>query len=159
MGKISTLEQIKTSINEIKQDDKQLVLVGGCFDIIHPGHIAFLEAAKKHGDTLIIMLESDATVHRLKGENRPIHSQSERAYVLAHLDLVDFVVLLPELTSDQEYREVIQTINPSVIAITQGDPIQNKKQAHADNVGAKLKEVLPRQIKHASSKIAKQLKV
>lgn len=159
MAQIVSLTDIKTVLKKFKYNNYRIVLVGGCFDIIHPGHIAFLDAAKKQGDTLIVMLESDITVRRLKGENRPIHSQSERAQVLSHLDLVDIVVLLPELKSDQEYRKVIKTISPSVIAITQGDPIQDKKQAHADHIGAELKEVLSRQIKYASSKIAKQLKI
>ena len=115
-----------SGIIEINQLDKlkdkeEIVLVGGCFDILHLGHITFLEEAKKLGKTLVILLESDETIKRLKGENRPINRQTDRAEMLTKLKTVDYVVMLPELKNNQDYIDLIKKINPKIIAISGGD--------------------------------------
>ncbi|MCR4263595.1 MAG: adenylyltransferase/cytidyltransferase family protein, partial [Candidatus Roizmanbacteria bacterium] len=79
------------------------VLVGGCFDLIHYGHITFLSEARKQGDYLIVALESDENVKKYKGPNRPIHKQAERAEMLRSLRMVDEVVELPEMKEDYDY--------------------------------------------------------
>ncbi len=71
------------------------VLVGGCFDLLHFGHIKFLEEAKKSGDYLVVALESDENVRRTKGETRPIHTQEQRKAMLESLTCVDEVIMLP----------------------------------------------------------------
>lgn len=115
-----------------------IVLVGGCFDILHYGHIKFLEQAKNLAQTLVIMLESDQTVRRLKGANRPMHTQSQRKFMLEAIRFVDEVVPLFPMETDQDYLRVIADIHPRVIAVTEGDPIIEKKRMQAEAVGAKF---------------------
>ncbi len=114
------------------------VLVGGCFDLIHYGHIKFLEEAKKHGDYLIVALESDENVRHMKGDNRPIHTQEQRKHMLEALVFVDEVQSLPPMKTDEDYNNLVLNIKPTVIAITEGDPILDKKQNQAESIHAKL---------------------
>lgn len=115
------------------------VLVGGCFDLIHFGHVQFLKTAKNIGDYLVVMLESDENVKRLKGANRPIHTQKERAEMLKSLRMVNEVIMLPPLTTYDEYSTWVRKIKPDVIAITKGDAKLKEKHQQADAAGAKLK--------------------
>lgn len=117
---------------------KTTVLVGGCFDVLHLGHIVFLEKAKKLGDELVVLLESDETIRKNKGNNRPINNQENRAKMLMSLKVVDEVVKLPEMKTDEEYFNLIRNIKPSVIAITDGDKRISQKKEQAKTVGAKL---------------------
>ncbi len=112
------------------------VLVGGCFDLLHFGHIIFLEESKKLGDYLVVALESDENVKRMKGETRPIHSQKQRRAMLESLRVVDEVISLPPLKTDAEYGALVKTVSPAIIAITEGDAMENKKRNHAALVGA-----------------------
>ena len=132
------------------------VLVGGCFDLIHIGHIYFLEEAKKLGDRLVVLLESDETIRRLKGEHRPVHTQEERKKMLLAIRFVDEVVSIPSLKTDTEYFDVIQTIHPNIIAFTQGDPILAKKLKQAEMVGARA-VVIPKSHTPSTSQLAKLL--
>lgn len=120
---------------------KHKVLVGGCFDLIHFGHISFLKQAKKQGDTLVVALESDENVRKMKGNARPIHSQQQRKEMLESLSFVDEVLMLPTMHGDRDYYELVRKIHPSVIAITKGDPYKVKKSEQAAEVGAKLIEI------------------
>ena len=104
MKKIIELESITGIIKELKQNNKSIVLVGGCFDILHKGHIAFLEKAKGYGEVLIVILESDETLKHIKGEKRPINNQKKRAENLAGLKAVSFVLRIPHLSNNQDYR-------------------------------------------------------
>ena len=117
---------------------KKIVLVGGCFDLIHFGHIVFLQKAKKHGNFLVVALESDENVRKLKGKGRPIHTQAQRTKMLEALDSVDKVIKLPPMKSDKDYENLVRKVNPSVIAVTAGDSLIQKKAAHAKKVGAKI---------------------
>lgn len=137
MSKIISLKQLDV----IKRKNKKVVLCGGCFDIFHVGHLRFLENAKKNGDILVVTLEPDGKVRMLKGKNRPINSQAERAEMLGALEIVDFVINLPDLKTDKEYSDLINTLKPDVIAVTEGDPIINKKILQAKTVGATLVEI------------------
>lgn len=121
--------------------EKKTVLVGGCFDILHIGHVRFLQEAKKQGDILIIALESDEFIKNAK-KRLPFHDIDERAEVLAALTAVDIIILLPPLQSDEDYANVVKQIQPDVIAITQGDPQEINKRNHAQAVNAKLEMVI-----------------
>lgn len=112
------------------------VLVGGCFDILHYGHVAFLKGARSHGDRLVVLLESDENIKRLKNDGRPFHTQEQRRVMLDSLSFVDEVVPLPPLMGDEDYRALIMRIKPQVIAYTEGDPIAVKKIRQAAAIGA-----------------------
>ena len=85
-------------LNELKAQNKKIVFTNGVFDIIHRGHVEYLTEAKKCGDVLIVGLNSDSSVKMIKGDKRPIVSEDNRAYVLANLKPVDFVVIFNEDT-------------------------------------------------------------
>lgn len=120
---------------------KKVVLVGGCFDILHYGHIHFLREAKKLGDYLVIALESDKNIKRIKGDNRPFHTQDQRKEILESLKFVDEVLILKDEMHDSDYFELVDKVRPCTIATTSGDPMITKKKAHAEKVGAKVVEI------------------
>lgn len=124
-------------------DDKNIVLVGGCFDVLHFGHIEFLKKAKAAGNYLIVALEPDERILKYK-HRKPTHTQRERAEILSAIRFVDKIILLPVLNGFEEYNQLVQYIHPKVIAITQGDPQFNNKQNQAKMVGAMVKVVVQR---------------
>jgi D-beta-D-heptose 7-phosphate kinase/D-beta-D-heptose 1-phosphate adenosyltransferase len=108
---IKTLDEIKTISQKLKEKGKKIVFTNGCFDILHIGHIKYLETAKSFGDILILGLNSDSSVKRLKGDERPINTQNDRAYIVAALESVDYVVLFDD---DTPY-ELIKEITPHIL--------------------------------------------
>lgn len=135
---------------------KKIVLVGGCFDVIHFGHINFLTAAKKMGGCLWVALESDANVRRRKGPARPIHTQAQRRKMLETLTVVDEVLPLPDMTSDEDYFELVNRIKPTIIAITEGDPYLQHKSQQAEKIGAQI-AVIPKIHTPSTTQLAKLL--
>lgn len=134
------------------------VLVGGCFDLLHFGHIKFLEEAKKLGDHLIVALESDENVRRMKGATRPIHTQTQRKSMLESLRFVDEVIVLPPLKTDAEYAALVTRVHPTVIALTEGDTMEDKKRQHARLVRANV-VVIPRVHTPSTSQLTKLLEL
>jgi rfaE bifunctional protein nucleotidyltransferase chain/domain len=132
------------------------VLVGGCFDILHIGHVKFLSEARGMGDCLIVLLESDKKSRKLKGRNRPVFIQSERAEMLSSLRSVDLVVLLPMMEDDTDYLNLVKKIKPGIIAVTENDPQMEKKRRQAEEAGAELK-IIPFTKTFSSSKLVKIL--
>lgn len=125
----------------IKQltEGKKTVLVGGCFDILHYGHVRFLSQAKAKGEVLIVALESDEFIRQIK-KKKPIHTQEQRAEILAHLDLVDMIILLP-LFGEKDYLDMVQMIHPDIIALTKGDKHSTEKSNQAQKVGASIVQI------------------
>lgn len=121
------------------RNSKRIVLVGGCFDILHVGHVRFLSEARKMGDYLVVLLESDKKVKALKGERRPVFIQKERAEMLSALKTVDLIVRLPMLETDRGYLNLVKRIKPDVVAITEDDPLIEIKRRQADEVGSELR--------------------
>lgn len=117
------------------------ILVGGCFDVFHFGHWKFLTAAKKQGDILIIALESDEFIKRIKKRN-PIHNQKQRTQILASFSMVDRVVCLPDFKDEQEYFDLVLKIKPNIIAVTKGDKKLINKKRQAEIIGAKVVTVM-----------------
>jgi len=134
------------------------VLVGGCFDLLHFGHIQFLTTAKSLGDYLIVALESDENVRKMKGDSRPIHTQIQRKKMLASLQCVDEVILLKTMASDTDYTKLVTDTHPSIIAVTEGDPLIDKKRGHANVVGAQV-VVIPKIHTPSTSQLAKLLEL
>ena len=110
-SKIYSLEKLLVKINEWKEQNKQLVFTNGCFDILHLGHIDYLEKAREKGDVLIIGLNTDSSIKILKGNNRPINNEMSRSRMLAALSFVDAVVLFNEETP----LELIKRVSPDIL--------------------------------------------
>jgi rfaE bifunctional protein nucleotidyltransferase chain/domain len=111
LAKISTLPQLTDNIADWKSVGKKVVFTNGVFDLLHLGHITYLAKAAELGDKLIIGLNTDASVKRLKGESRPVNDQNNRAALLAALFFVDAVILFEEDTP----RELITLLMPDVL--------------------------------------------
>ena len=103
MAEIVTLTQLTNKIDFLRSKNKDLVVVAsnGCFDILHVGHIRSLQKAKKLGDILVVGINSDNSVKKSKGENRPINKENDRAEVLAAIECVDFVTIFSELSAEK----------------------------------------------------------
>ncbi len=108
---IKSFEDIESVVKRYKENGKKVVFTNGCFDILHVGHVKYLQIAKSFGDVLIVGLNSDASVSRLKGPSRPVNIAEDRAYLLAALEAVDFVVPFEE---DTPY-ELIKMIAPDTL--------------------------------------------
>ena len=108
---VLTLEEIILRFGREKRNAKRVVFTNGCFDLLHPGHIASLEKARSLGDILIVGLNSDESVRKLKGPGRPVIPAEERAEILASLECVDAVLIFDELTP----QRVIAALLPDVL--------------------------------------------
>ena len=108
---IKTFDEIKNLTTDLKNRGKKIVFTNGCFDLLHAGHVRYLEVAKSFGDILILGLNSDRSVTALKGESRPINTQKDRAYILAALEAVDYVVIFDE---DTPYN-LIKVVKPHIL--------------------------------------------
>ena len=108
---IKTVEEITLLSQELKNRGNKIVFTNGCFDILHVGHVKYLEEAKSYGDVLIVGLNSDESVRRLKGESRPVNTEDDRAYILASLEAVDYVV---KFYDDTPY-ELIKAVQPHIL--------------------------------------------
>lgn len=142
MKKIILPKEISPIFKQTKNSGQKIILAGGCFDILHIGHIRFLQKAKALGGVLIILLESDQKIKIMKGNGRPVNSQKVRAEVLSSLQDVDFVILLPENMENQGYDVIVEQIKPDFIATTKGDPNIKFKERTAKLVKAKVKYVI-----------------
>ena len=111
-SKLLKKTEISNALRKHRRKDESIVFTNGVFDIIHRGHVEYLAKAKAMGDILIIGLNSDASVRRLKGANRPLNKQADRAVILLALEAVDYVVLFGEDTPEK----LIKLIKPDVLA-------------------------------------------
>ena len=148
------LETIKNIINNAKTLGKKIVFTNGCFDIIHSGHCFYLAEAKKLGDILIVGLNSDSSVKRLKGETRPVNNEIDRANVLSSLKPIDYVVLFEEDTP----LNLITELSPDVLV--KGSDYKIENIAGADFViknGGKV-ETIPLVEGKSTTEIIKKMK-
>ncbi len=111
-SKIVTIDELEDKTNELRKAENKIVATGGCFDILHAGHVEYLEKAKTFGDILILFMNSDSSVKRLKGDKRPIVSENERAIVVSGLESIDYVCIFDEDTP----VKVIRRIKPDIWA-------------------------------------------
>jgi D-beta-D-heptose 7-phosphate kinase / D-beta-D-heptose 1-phosphate adenosyltransferase len=118
---IKNIDEIRILSKELKARGKKIVFTNGCFDLVHAGHIKYLETSKSHGDILIVGLNSNRSVSSLKGPKRPFNTEKDRAYIIAALESVDYVVIFDE---DNPYN-LIKKIKPHVL--TKGADYEGKK--------------------------------
>jgi rfaE bifunctional protein nucleotidyltransferase chain/domain len=136
------LEALRRERTEWKAAGLRVVLTNGCFDLLHPGHIALLEQARREGDLLIVAVNSDASVRRIKGPGRPLLPEEERAEALRALEAVDRVVVYDEPTP----LEVIEALHPDVLvkgADWAADAIVGREVVEGDGGRVVRVELLP----------------
>jgi len=124
--KIVDFAKIEHIANDLHMQNKKIVFTNGCFDILHLGHVKYLQKAKTLGDKLIVGLNSNASVRRLKGESRPVNDEYDRAYLLASLEVVDYVVIFDE---DTPY-ELIKKVKPDILV--KGKDYEGKEVVGSD---------------------------
>lgn len=110
MGKVIDRKNIVEFTNELRKDGKTIVTTNGCFDILHVGHVRYLQKTKTFADYSVVMLNSDKSVRSIKGPTRPVNNENDRAEILCALDCVDFVVLFDE----DSPQNLIAEIKPDV---------------------------------------------
>lgn len=157
MKKILTISEGVKLAQKFKKQNKTIVVVGGVFDILHLGHIKFLENAKKQGDYLFVLLEDDKKAKTTKGPKRPINSQKDRAKILSALESVDYIILLKNMTNNDQYDKLISQMSPSVFAVTENDPQIIHKKRQAKLVKGKIMFVTKRINDYSTTQLAKNL--
>jgi len=137
-AKILSLSQLSQRANEIRRAGQRLVLTNGCFDLLHVGHVRYLQQARKLGDFLIVAVNGDESVQLLKGPGRPLNSEEDRAEILAALECVDFVTIFPE----RRATAVIEALRPAIY-VKGGDytldSLNPEEVAALERVGAEIK--------------------
>lgn len=124
--KIKSLSELKEIVSEVHAAGHRVVFTNGCFDLIHAGHIRYLEAAAALGDMLIVAVNGDASVAALKGHGRPLQPESDRAEILASLECVDYVLLFDAPTVDGILRELRPDVHAKGSDYTQ-DSVPERK--------------------------------
>jgi len=109
--KIKTKEDLHRIVEDLKKKGKRIVFTNGCFDLLHLGHVRYLEKAKSLGDILVVGVNSDRSVQRLKGPGRPILPEEERAEIVSGLECVDYLTIFNELTP----LELISSLQPHIL--------------------------------------------
>jgi len=107
---VYTREEIKSIRIRLKQENKKVVFTNGCFDLIHAGHVDYLIKAKEMGDAMILALNTDDSIRRIKGEKRPILKQDERAFIVGNLKPVDYVTFFDEDTPEQIIKDIVPDV-------------------------------------------------
>lgn len=110
-AKIKSRQELREIVAQLKSEGKTVVFTNGCFDLLHPGHVRYLEKARAEGEVLVVALNSDDSVRKIKGENRPVFSQEERCEVIGSLGCVDFVTTFEEETP----QSIIEELLPAVL--------------------------------------------
>ncbi len=109
--KVKSITSLREILNRLRKKKKRIVFTNGCFDLLHLGHIRYLEKAKQEGDVLVVGLNSDSSVRKLKGKGRPLVPEKERAEILSALEFVDYVTIFSEETP----ANLIHEIKPDVL--------------------------------------------
>lgn len=150
-NKIKNYKEIGVIANRLRQKGKKIVFAMGSFDILHLGHILFLEQAKKFGDVLMVGIGSDRNVKILKGKNRPIYPEKLRAAMVTAIDFADYTVILKEKFKNKkdDYSKCISKIKPDIFVLNYDDSAKEETRAITLKMGIKLKL-----IKRAASKMS-----
>jgi D-glycero-beta-D-manno-heptose 1-phosphate adenylyltransferase len=153
MEKLLDIAELAELVEELKNTKRKIMFTNGCFDIIHAGHVRYLQAARRLGDVLIVGLNSDSSVSLLKGPTRPINNQEDRAEVLAALAAVDYVIIFGEQTAEK----LIRVIKPDIYVKGGDYVVANLPEAELiDNLGGEI-VLIPEVQGRSSSNIIKKI--
>jgi rfaE bifunctional protein nucleotidyltransferase chain/domain len=154
--KICSAEQAATIATEMQAGGRKLVFTNGCFDLLHVGHIRYLQAARKLGDALLVAINGDESVRALKGEGRPLNRESDRAEVVGALECVDHVVVFPELRA----TAALEKIRPSIYVKGgdyQLDSLHAEERTILEKIGAEIR-ILPFEPGYSTSTLCEKIK-
>lgn len=136
--KVLALDALPAKANEFRATGRKLVATNGCFDLLHVGHVRYLQAARRLGDALLVGVNGDESVRALKGASRPLNTVADRAEVLAALECVDFVAVFPEVRA----TEFLRSAQPAVY-VKGGDytraTLDADERAVLDAIGAEIR--------------------
>ena len=154
--KILDRKQLAGEAQRLREQGRKLVFTNGCFDLLHVGHVRYLAAARALGDALVVGINGDASVRELKGANRPINNERDRAEVLAALGAVDFVTIFPEARAGNLLREV----RPAIY-VKGGDytpeTLNREEKAVLDEIKADIR-IIPFEAGYSTSSIIERLR-
>ncbi len=143
------MEELARISQLMREKDERLVVTNGCFDLLHVGHVRYLAAARKLGDALAIGLNGDASVRALKGEDRPLNGEADRAEVLAALTCVDYVAIFPEVRATR----FLAAVRPAIY-VKGGDykaeTLDAEERATLEEIGAEIR-ILPLESGYSTS--------
>ena len=153
--KVKTVDELAAVSERLRGGGKKLVLTNGCFDLLHVGHIRYLEAARALGDVLAVGLNGDDSVRALKGDNRPLNRESDRAELLAALSAVDYVAIFPE----NRATRLIEAVRPAVY-VKGGDytpdTLNAEERAALAQVGAEIR-IIPFEHGYSTTRLLEQM--
>lgn len=153
--KILDLDELAKRSAELRGKGRRLVFTNGCFDLLHVGHVRYLASARALGDVLVVGINGDESVRTLKGPNRPINNEHDRAEVLAGLEAVNFVTIFPEARATR----VIELIRPAVY-VKGGDytpeTLNAEERDALDRIGSEI-QIIPFEPGYSSSRLIKRI--
>ena len=154
--KILTAEQARSLGQERRESGRKLVFTNGCFDLLHAGHVRYLQAARALGDALFVAINGDESVRELKGEGRPLNRADDRAEVIAALECVDHVVIFPEVRATQ----LLEIVRPAIY-VKGGDYTEDSlhadERAALERIGTEIR-ILPFETGHSTSGLLEKIK-
>ena len=154
--KILTAEQARALGDEMRENGRKLVFTNGCFDLLHVGHVRYLDTARALGDALLVAINGDESVRALKGEGRPLNRAKARAELIAALESVDHVVIFPEVRATQ----LLAIVRPAIY-VKGGDytkdSLHAEERATLEQVGAEIR-ILPFAAGHSTSLLLERIK-
>jgi rfaE bifunctional protein nucleotidyltransferase chain/domain len=155
-GKILSVEQLARISEKYRAQGQKLVLTNGCFDLLHAGHVRYLQAAHALGDALAVAINGDDSVRALKGEGRPLNRENDRAEVIAALECVEHVVIFPEVRA----TGLLEKVRPSIY-VKGGDytaeTLDPEERAALEKIGAEIR-ILPFEPGHSTSGLIERTK-
>ena len=155
-NKIVDSNQLGLLAESSRQRGEKLVLTNGCFDLLHLGHVRYLEAARSLGDSLVVAINGDNSVRVLKGEGRPLNRERDRADVVAALECVDHVVIFPEV----RVTRLLERVRPAIYVKGgdyTSDTLDPEERAALEKTGAQIR-ILPFEPGYSTSELIKRLK-
>ncbi|HSH39345.1 MAG TPA: adenylyltransferase/cytidyltransferase family protein [Chthoniobacterales bacterium] len=153
--KVLTLDALAAKARDLRTRGQKLVATNGCFDLLHVGHVRYLQAARRMGDALVVGVNGDASVRALKGESRPLNGEAERAEILAALAAVDFVTIFPQLRA----TEFLKRARPAVY-VKGGDytpeTLDADERSALSEVGAEIR-IIPFEAGYSTSSLIERI--